>query len=121
MPDTIISNIKQLLGLASDYTPFDQEIILHINSVILVLNQIGIGKTGFYLTLTDDGTGTLKSTQTWTDFLGDKIHDQEAVKSYIFMKVKLLFDPPASGTILESYKKLIEEFEFRLNVSTRSN
>ena len=120
MPDTILTNIKQMLGLQEDYTPFDQELVMHINSVLMILNQLGVGKDNFRITLTQDMTDSTRmvSTETWTNFLGtDYTGDKEAVKSYVFTKVKLLFDPPASGTLMESYKKLADEFEFRLNVA----
>lgn len=120
MPETILTSIKQMLGLTEDYTPFDRELVMHINSVLMVLNQLGVGVDNFRITLTqttgDDPTWV--SEETWNSFLGSGYTgDKEAVKSYVFTKVKLLFDPPASGTLMESYKKLADEFEFRLNVA----
>ena len=117
MSDVILINIKQMLGLTEDYAPFDQELVMHINSVLMILDQLGVGRVGFRITLSDVD-GKIVSTETWNDFMGsDYRHNMEAVKSYVFTKVKLLFDPPASGTLMESYKALADEFEFRLNVA----
>ena len=119
MPNIILTDVKQMLGLTEDYTPFDRELVMHINSVLMILNQLGVGVDNFHITLSDPGeTGTPISTETWNAFLGaSNTSNMEAVKSYVYAKVKLLFDPPASGTLMESYKKLADEFEFRLNVS----
>lgn len=125
MSDVILTCIKQMLGLQEDYTPFDNELIMHINSVLMILDQLGVGRSGFRITMTQlppaegETVGKMVSTETWNDFLGSGYAgDKEAVKSYIFTKVKLIFDPPASGTLMESYKKLADEFEFRLNVAS---
>ena len=125
MPETILTSIKQMLGLTEDYTPFDRELIMHINSVLMILDQLGVGRVGFRVTMTQlppaegETVGKYVSTETWNDFLGTGYTgDKEAVKSYVYTKVKLLFDPPASGTLMESYKKLADEFEFRLNVAS---
>ena len=121
MSDVILTCIKQMLGLAEDYTPFDRELIMHINSVLMILDQLGVGKPGFRVTLTQT-TGedpTWESTQTWSEFFGASYTgDKEGVKSYVFVKVKMLFDPPASSVLMESYQKLADEFEFRLNVAS---
>lgn len=121
MPETILTSIKQMLGLTEDYTPFDRELVMHINSTLMILDQLGIGRKGYRITLsqTPGDNPQWVSTETWNDFFGSSyVGDQEAVKSYVFTKVKLMFDPPASGTLMESYKKLADEFEFRLNVAS---
>ncbi|MBR2591765.1 MAG: hypothetical protein IKD62_02230 [Oscillospiraceae bacterium] len=120
MPETILTCIKQMLGLTEDYTPFDRELVMHINSVLMILNQLGVGMENFRITLsqTPGDNPQWVSTETWNSFFGSNyIGDKEAVKSYIYTKVKLLFDPPASGVLMESYQKLADEFEFRLNVA----
>ncbi len=120
MPETILTSVKQMLGLQEDYTPFDRELVMHINSVLMILNQLGVGVENFRITLTQTAGEDPQwvSTETWANFLGTGYTgDKEAVKSYVYTKVKLLFDPPASGTLMESYKKLADEFEFRLNVA----
>lgn len=106
--ESILTSIKKLLGITEDYTHFDEDLIMHINSVFMVLNQLGVGpEEGFIIE--DDSTG-------WDEYISDPIKLQ-AVKSYIHLKVKLIFDPPASSTIMECYKQMISELEWRLNVA----
>lgn len=106
--ESILNSIKKLLGIDETYEAFDTDIIMHINSVFSVLNQLGVGpEEGFYIT---------GDTQTWTDFLGDR-KDIELVKSYVYMKVRLIFDPPQSSAVIESFNRAISEFEWRANVA----
>ncbi len=108
METSILTSIKKLLGVAEDYTEFDEDIITHINSVLLNLNQLGVGpEEGFMIE--DDAA-------CWEDFIYDETKLQ-AVKSYIYLKVKLLFDPPLSSSVTESYNRMIAELEWRLNVA----
>lgn len=105
--ESILTSIKKLLGITEDYEHFDADIIMHINSVFMILNQLGVGpKEGF--SISDE-------TATWNDYLPDG-SNLEAVKSYIHLKVKLLFDPPLSSTVMECMKQMINEMEWRLNV-----
>lgn len=120
MPETILTCIKQMLGLTEDYTPFDRELVMHINSVLMILNQLGVGTENFKITLsqTPGDNPQWVSTETWSSFFGSSYTgDKEAVKSYIAKKVKLLFDPSASGVLMESDKALCDEMEFRLLVA----
>lgn len=106
--ESILTSIKKLLGITEEYTHFDADIIMHINSVFMVLNQLGVGPAeGFFIE--DEST-------TWDEYLGDPTKLQ-IVKSYIYLKVRMLFDPPASGTVMNSMKEQINEFEWRLNVA----
>ena len=106
--ESILTSIKKLLGITEDYEHFDADIIMHINSVFLNLNQIGVGpKEGFFI---EDETAE------WVDFIGDSL-PMQAVKSYIYMKVKLLFDPPLSSAVVESMNRQIAELEWRLLVA----
>ncbi len=106
--ESILTSIKKLLGIAEEYTHFDDDIIMHINSVFMILNQLGVGpKEGFYIE--DDSAY-------WEDYIPDPMQLQ-AVKSYIHLKVKLLFDPPASSAVMECIKQMIAELEWRLNVA----
>lgn len=105
--DSILQSIKQLLGVNPEYTMFDNEIIMHINSVLMILNQLGVGTDKFQITGADE---------TWDDFLGEDASDLPATKSYIFMKVKQMWDPPTSSAVAESYNRMVNEFEWRLNV-----
>lgn len=106
--ESILTSIKKLLGITEEYTQFDDDIIMHINSVFLNLSQLGVGpEEGF--TIEDDYA-------TWEDYIGDDMNLQ-AVKSYIYLKVKLLFDPPLSSAVIESTNRMIAELEWRLNVA----
>ena len=105
--ESILTSIKKMLGIAEDYTQFDMDIIMHINSVFMTLTQIGVGPSkGFHI---ED------SIAEWTDFTDD-MEQIQAVKTYIFLKVKLLFDPASVGSAtLASYERTIQELEWRLN------
>jgi len=106
--DKILKSIKAPLGLADDYAPFDFELIMHINSVIATLTQLGVGPT--------EGL-TIDKDTSWSALLTDNMKLQNA-KSYIFMKVKMIFD---SGTmsqqVVTAYQKMIEEEEWRLRIA----
>lgn len=105
--DSILTSVKKMLGIAEEYEHFDPEIIMHINSVFNVLTQLGVGPPeGFYIE--DDSA-------VWTDFIPES-RKLNAVKSYIYMKVRLLFDPPTSSSVMESTNRLISELEWRLNL-----
>lgn len=107
MEDNILSTVKKSIGVMPDYSEFDDSLIMHINSVFMVLAQMGVGPAkGFRL---KDGS------EEWSDFLSDDYKNYESVKSYICMKVRLLFDPPSSSTHMECIKQLVSEFEWRLN------
>lgn len=106
--ESILTSIKKLLGIAEEYTHFDSDITMHINSVLMILNQMGVGpEEGFFI---EDASAT------WEEFVSD-IAKIQAVKSYVYLKVKLLFDPPLSSAVMEATNRLISELEFRLNVA----
>lgn len=84
---------------------------MHINSVFMVLTQLGVGPA--------EGFAIEDETSVWTDFIPEGVK-LEAVKSYMFLKVKLIFDPPLSSAVMESYKRQIDEFEWRLNVAAEN-
>lgn len=106
--ESILTSIKKLLGIEEEYTQFDNDIIMDINSVFLNLTQLGVGPAEGFL-IEDD-------TATWEDFIGDS-NQLQAVKSYMYLKVKLLFDPPLSSSVIESMNRMIAELEWRLNVA----
>ena len=109
--ESILTSIKKLLGITEEYEHFDADIIMHINSVFLNLTQIGVGpEEGFFI---EDETAE------WVDFIEDAIQLQ-AVKSYIYLKVKLLFDPPLSSAVEKAINEQIDELEWRLNVEAES-
>lgn len=108
--ESILTSIKKMLGIDEEYTHFDADVIMHINSVLMILTQLGVGPAEGFM-IEDD-------TSTWVDFIPEANAAQlHAVKSYIFMKVKLIFDPPLSSAVIESYSRQIAEFEWRLNVA----
>lgn len=106
--ESILNSIKKLLGIAEDYDHFDSDIIMHINSVFATLTQLGVGS--------EDGFSINDEAEKWEDFLPEErmIH---SVKSYMFMKVKLMFDPPLSSAVIECMKEQIKEMEWRLQVA----
>lgn len=110
--ESILTSIKQLLGIKEEYEYYDDQIIMHINSVFFILTQLGVGPS--------EGFSIEDKFATWNDFLPNE-QNLEAVKSYMHLKVKLLFDPPMSSAVLESINRLISELEFRLNVATEIN
>lgn len=105
--DSILDSVKQQLGITSDYTAFDSELILHINSVLRILNQLGVGKTGFEIS---------DSKSKWIDFLGDRESDLSEAKTYVYLKVRYFWDPPAVGSHMTALENMIKELEWRLNV-----
>ena len=106
MEESILTSIKKLLGITEDYEIFDQDLIIHINSIFMILNQMGIGPKNIFRI-----TG---KNETWSEFIKDK--DIESVKSFVYLRVRLLFDPPASSSAIESINKMISELEWRLYV-----
>ena len=106
MNNSILDDIKKLLGIPLDDPSFDQDIIIHINSVFMILQQLGIGP--------EEGYSISSKDNVWSEFI-DKPHKYEMVKSYIYLKVRLMFDPPQIGSLIDSTKQLIAELEWRLN------
>lgn len=109
--DSILTSIKKLLGIAEEYEHFDADVIIHINSVFTILTQLGVGPS--------EGFSIKDKSATWDEFI-DEGPRYESIKSYMYMKVKLLFDPPLSSTVIEAMKRSIDEFEWRLNVIAES-
>lgn len=107
MTTSILDSVKKILGLDPSYTAFDTDVILHINTVFNVLHGIGIGPTDSFMI--EDNTAT------WDAFVGADLN-LNAVKTYVYLRVKLFFDPPATSFVIESMNKQIEELEWRLSV-----
>lgn len=104
--DSILTSVKKMLGITAEYTHFDSDIIMHINSVFMILNQMGVGpKEGFSIS---------SDVETWDEFTNDNL-TIESVKSYMYLKVGLLFDPPTSSNVLDARNRLVSELEWRLN------
>lgn len=106
MSDSILTSTKKVLGLEETYTAFDADITMHINSVFSTLNQLGIGPPAGF-TISD-------KTTTWDAFSSDPRF--ESIKSYVFLRVRLLFDPPGTSFLINAYENQIRELEWRLNV-----
>lgn len=103
MNDSILITIKKLLGLSEDYHAFDTDVIVHINSSFWRLRQLGVGRDNFKITGPDE---------TWSDYLGEDIGKMEIVKSWIWMNVRLLFDPPTNNaSLLGKYQEQLEKYE----------
>jgi len=103
--ESILTSIKKLLGITEEYTSFDDDIIMHINSVFSILNQLGINDSKEFKI--ED------KTTTWDEYVEDEENIQ-LVKSYMYLKIKIIFDPPTSGTVMDCYKQQIAEYEWRL-------
>lgn len=106
MNESILDTIKKLLGMTPSYTAYDADVIVAINSTFNVLYQLGVGPETPY--------SISNAYDTWSQFTEDR-KTIEMVKTYIFLKVKLIFDPPLNSTVLESYKQMASEYEWRLN------
>lgn len=106
--DSILTSVKKMLGIVEEYTHFDDILIAHINSVFMILTQMGVGPA--------EGFSIVDGTATWDEF-GIKNQPIEAVKSYMYRKVQLMFDPPISSAVAESANRTISELEWRLNVA----
>lgn len=106
--ESILTSVKKMLGIAEEYTHFDMDLIMHINSVLAILTQIGVGPS--------EGYSIKDENDEWSDFL-PKGQNLELVKSYVYAKVRLIFDPPQSSSVTEALKNTISEFEWRISVT----
>lgn len=107
MPESILKSIKKTLNLASDYEAFDPDVVMHINSVFSDLYQLGVGPAlGFMIE--DEG-------KTWDEFLGNDLRLNN-IKTYVYLRVRLLFDPPSTGFHTKAMQDQIQELAWRINV-----
>lgn len=108
--DSILTSIKKLLNIAENYTHFDEDIIIHINSAFMILEQLGVGPANAFAI-----TG---KTETWEDFYGVDLSrtPPQSVKVYIFLKVKMAFDPPQTAHLISAIDRQVEQLEWRMNV-----
>lgn len=109
--DSILVTIKKMLGIDEDYEQFDIDIITAINSGFFSLMQLGIGPP--------EGFSISTKTDEWVDFIGDRT-DLAAIKSFLFLKTKLIFDPPSSTSLIDAIERQIKEFEWRLKVQVEN-
>lgn len=107
--ESILTSIKKMLGIAEEYKHFDADLMMHINSVLSILTQIGVGP--------HEGFSIEDKNDVWADFIPEN-SNLELVKSYTYMKVKILFDPPLISAVIESMNRMISELEWRIQVAT---
>jgi hypothetical protein len=107
LSESILTSVKKLIGADEGYTIFDPDIIMYINGAMMNVNQLGIGPS--------EGFSISDKEPKWSDLLGDR-KDLEGVKTYVALKVKLVFDPPQAGYLVDAIKEQIKEWEFRLNI-----
>lgn len=107
--DSILDSVKKMIGPSVEYTVFDDDLIMYINSVFNILRQLGVGPTEGYEISSKDNL--------WTEFLpaGPKLN---MVKPYMYAKVRLMFDPPQNSSITQAMKDIVDEFEFRMRMDT---
>lgn len=107
--ESILTSIKLLLGITEEYDHYDPQIIMHINSVFMILRQLGVGP--------EKGFRIEDKIPTWSDFIPEETDSitWDGVKTYVGAKVKLIFDPPPSSAHIEALKQVASEFEWRLN------
>lgn len=106
--ESILTSIKKMLGIGADYEQFDAELIMHINSVFMTLHQLGVGPA--------EGFTIGSKHAVWSEFLPEG-QQLEGVKTYMYQKVRLIFDPPTGGALLQALERQIAEWEWRLNVA----
>lgn len=108
METSILISTKKVLGIAPDYTVFDEDVLMHINSALSTLTQLGVGPTTGYTVEDEDDE--------WSDFVDEDDHQYNAVKSYVYLRTQMIFDPPATSYLIAARERQIQELEWRLNV-----
>ena len=104
--DSILESIKKLLGIPKDYTAFDVDVIMHINTAFAILNQLGLGPEGGY--------GIEGYDDVWDDYIVS--YNMSMIKTFIYLKVRLAFDPPSSTALIESMQRTLDELTWRLEL-----
>jgi hypothetical protein len=107
---SILDSIKQMLGIDTDDTNFDRELVIYINGALMVVNQLGVGPSGY--TIADN-------TNKWDEFLADRT-DLELVKTDIYLRVRLIFDPPQNSFLVAAIKEQITEYDWRIEINHKS-
>ena len=100
----ILPSIKKLLGINPEYEAFDVDITIHINTVFAILNQLGVGP--------EDGFSISGGSEKWSDYCTTK--NENAVRTFVYLKVRLMFDPPTSSVLMDSINNTLAELEWRL-------
>lgn len=104
--DSILESIKKLLGIPKDYIAFDVDVIMHINTAFAILNQLGLGPEGGY--------GIEGYDDVWDDYIVS--YNMSMIKTFIYLKVRLAFDPPSSTALIESMQRTLDELTWRLEL-----
>lgn len=105
--ESILDSVKKILGIDKEYTAFDVDILMHINTVFSTLHQLGIGPA--------EGFAIEDASTTWSNYLGND-NRLNNIKTYMALKVRIVFDPPTTGFLLTALEKSIDELEFRISV-----
>ena len=108
MENSILNSVKKMIGIMPEYTDYDDTIIMHINTILMNLNTMGIGPEN-YFSISDD-------TATWDDFITGNSQNLEAIRSYVGIKVRLMFDPPSNSFVIDALNKHLAEIVYRLYV-----
>ena len=111
--ESILDTIKQLLGIPTDDDSFDTDVKVNINAAIFTLSQIGIGPSNGYI--------VTSNTQMWNDYIGSSLINLEGVKNYIYLKTKLIFDPPTNSTTIQAINESLKELEWRMQLAVETN
>ena len=105
--ESILDSIKNMLGINEEDTNFDKELIIYINGALMIMSQLGVGTDGYLISGRDD---------TWKDFMGDR-EDLELVKSAVYLRVRLIFDPPQNSFLVDAINKQIAEYDWRIEIN----
>ena len=111
--ESILDTIKQLLGIPTDDDSFDTDVKVNINAAIFALSQIGVGPSNGYI--------VTSNTQMWNDYIGVSLINLEGVKNYIYLKTKLIFDPPTNSTTIQAINDNLKELEWRMQLAVETN
>lgn len=105
--ESILDSIKNMLGINEEDTNFDRELIIYINGALMIMSQLGVGTDGYLISGKDDA---------WKDFIGDR-EDLELVKSAVYLRVRLIFDPPQNSFLVDAINKQIAEYDWRIEIN----
>lgn len=111
MSESILKSVKRMLGISEEDHAFDDEIVIFINTALMVLNEVGVGKDGFLISSKEEAT--------WKEFIDDNA-DLIGVQTFVYLKVRIAFDPPQSSFVLDSMQKQADELLWRLNVTAEN-
>lgn len=106
MEESILKSTKKILGLAYDYVVFDLDVITHINTAFSILNQLGVGPV--------EGFAIEDDSALWSDFVVP-LNQLSMIRTYVYLKVRSIFDPPGTSYLIEAVNTQIKEYEWRLN------